>query len=92
MATPIDKRPLWYWRATRRLSKTALAEAAGVSRMTISKIESGRRESPDLKTMRAIACVFGVGLDAIDWEAGKRERDEREEREERDAKTLAPVA
>jgi|GEM_PF-3094304 len=89
MTTPIDKRPLWYWRATRRLSKTALAEAAGVSRMTISKIESGRRESPDLKTMRAIAGVFGVGLDAIDWEAGKRERDERDER---DAKTLAPVA
>jgi len=39
--------------------------------------------------MRKIAAVFGVTWDAIDWEAGARERDEREER---DAKTLAPVA
>jgi len=86
MATPIDKRPLWYWRATRRLSKTALAKAAGLNRMTVSQIESGRQPSPNLETMRKIAAVFGVTWDAIDWEAGKRER------EERDAKTLAPVA
>ena len=89
MATPTDKRPLWYWRATRRLSKTALAKAAHLNRMTISQIESGRQPSPNLETMRKIAAVFGVTWDAIDWEAGARER---EEREERDAKTLAPVA
>ena len=82
----IDKRPLWEWRAVRRLSKTALAKAAGLNRMTISQIESGRQPSPNLETMRKIAAVFGVTWDAIDWEAGARERDER------DAKTLAPVA
>jgi len=80
-----DKRSLWEWRATRRLSRRALALLAEVSEGTVESIENGRHP-PSLKTMRRIADVFDVGLDAIDWEAGKRER------EERDAKTLAPVA
>ena len=77
-----DKRALWEWRASRRLSRRALAELAKVSEGTVESIENGRHP-PSLKTMRRIAGVFGVGLDAIDWEAGARERD---------AKTLAPVA
>jgi len=85
----IDKRPLWEWRAVRRLSKTALAQAANVTRNTIADIESGRHHPPRHATMRAIAGALGVSIYAIDWEAGARER---EEREERDAKTLAPVA
>ena len=88
----IDKRPLWEWRAVRRLSKTALAQAANVTRNTIADIESGRHHPPRHATMRAIAGALGVSIYAIDWEAGAREREEREEREERDAKTLAPVA
>ena len=78
----IDKRALWEWRATRRLSRRAIAELADVSESTVESIENGRHP-PSLRSMRRIAGVFDVGLDAIDWEAGKRERD---------AKTLAPVA
>ena len=78
----IDKRALWEWRATRRLSRRALAELADVSESTVESIENGRHP-PSLRSMRRIAGVFDVGLDAIDWEAGARERD---------AKTLAPVA
>lgn len=76
------KRALWEWRASRRLSRRALAELAKVSEGTVESIENGRHP-PSLKSMRRIADVFSVGLDAIDWEAGKRERD---------SKTLAPVA
>ncbi len=82
MTATIDRQPLWQWRATRRLTKTALALAAGVTRNTIMDIESGKR-LPMLETMRDIAAVFGVSLDAIDWEAGRREQQ---------SKTLAPVA
>ncbi len=75
--------PLWEWRAKRRLSKTALAMAAGVSRNTVADIESGKQDSPNVATMRKIAGVFDLTWEDIDWGAGKRERD---------AKTLAPVA
>ena len=79
----IDKRPLWEWRAVRRLSKTALAEAAGMTRNTIANIESGVHHPPKRATMQAIADALGVSLYAVDWEAGARERD---------AKTLALIA
>jgi len=79
----IDKRPLWEWRAVRRLSKTALAQAANVTRNTIADIESGKHQPSRRATMSAIADALGVSIYAIDWEAGARERD---------AKTLAPVA
>ena len=82
----IEKRPLWEWRAVRRLSKTALAQAANVTRNTIADIESGKHQPSRRATMSAIAGALGVSIYAIDWEAGARER------EERDAKTLAPVA
>ena len=82
----IDKRPLWEWRAVRRLSKTALARAAGVTRNTIADIENGWHQPSRRTTQVAIAEALGVSIYAIDWEAGARERDER------DAKTLAPVA
>jgi len=83
MTKPIDKRPLWEWRAVRRLSKTALATAAGLTRHTIADIERGAHHPPRLATMTAIANALGVTIYAIDWEAGKRERD---------AKMTAPAA
>jgi len=81
--TSSDRKPLWQWRVLRRLSKTALAEAAGVTRNTIADIERGKHFPPRSATMRAIADALGVSVYAVDWEAGARERD---------AKTLAPVA
>ena len=77
--TDMERRPLWEWRATRRLTKTALAAAAGVTRNTIADIENGRHQ-PNLATMRKIADVFNIDIRAIDWDAG------------RVVKTLAPVA
>jgi DNA-binding XRE family transcriptional regulator len=96
MTADVDKLPLWQWRATRRLTKTALALAAGVSRNTIMDIENGKH-LPKLETMRDIAAVFGVSLDAIDWEAGRLERKVQEKRrtkrhERHASKRLAPVA
>lgn len=82
MTSSTERLPLWQWRATRRLSKTALALAAGLTRNTIADIENGKH-LPKLETMRDIAKVFNISIDAVDWEAGKRERD---------VKTLAPVA
>ena len=73
----IEKRSLWEWRASRRLSRRALARLAKVSESTIESIENGRHP-PNMKTMQAIIGVFGISLDQVDWDA--------------DAKTLAPVA
>lgn len=83
MAT--ERKTLREWRAVRRLSRRALADAADLSEFTIESIEQWRHP-PRYESMRRIADALGVSVDAVDWEAGKRERDER------DAKTLAPVA
>lgn len=71
-----EQRPLWEWRAVRRLSKTALAAAAKVSRNTVADIEKGEQE-PNLATMRKLARALDVEVEQIIWPPSK---------------TLAPVA
>ena len=48
------------WRAQRGLSQTALAEAAGLSRAYIAKLEAGDRASPSMPALERIAKALGV--------------------------------
>ena len=53
-------RLLRQWRAQRGLSQTALAEAAGLSRAYIAKLEAGDRASPSMPVLERIAKALGV--------------------------------
>ena len=47
-------------REQRGLSQTALAEAAGLSRAYIAKLEAGDRASPSMPVLERIAKALGV--------------------------------
>ncbi len=49
------------WREGRGWSQTALADAAHLSRVTLSRVESGRQEAT-LPTLRALATVFALSV------------------------------
>ena len=57
--TPPPPQPLRSWRERKGLNQSELAEASGVSRFTINKIENGKL-SPGLKTGNALSCALGV--------------------------------
>ncbi len=46
-------------------SQQKLAEKTGLSFNTITKIEQGIGDSPNLKTLLKLADVFGIGLDNL---------------------------
>ena len=56
--------PLRVWREHRGLSQSALARAAGASRIQIVDIEAGRRTG-SAHTLRRLADALGIGLDDI---------------------------
>lgn len=47
-------------REQRGLSQQALAEAAGLSRIYIAKLEAGERASPSMPALERIATALGV--------------------------------
>ena len=52
------------YRDLRSLTQVALAEKAGVSRVTIAEIETGRKKG-SIATLRALADALGVTLDDL---------------------------
>ena len=54
-------------RLEREMSQEDLAAAVGVTRQTISMVESGRY-NPTLKLCVAICCALGRTLDELFWE------------------------
>jgi transcriptional regulator with XRE-family HTH domain len=52
-------------RQRRELTQQKLADQAGVSKMTIIRIEKGTVTNVQLQTLRAIAKVLGVAVDAL---------------------------
>ena len=56
--------PVRVYRDLRRLSQAALAEKAGVSRVTVAEIETGRKNG-SISTLRALALALGVTLDDL---------------------------
>jgi putative transcriptional regulator len=57
-------------RAERRLSQTELARAVGVSRQTISSIETGQYGPSALLALR-LAAVLGVSVENLFWLEGE---------------------
>lgn len=60
---------LKYYRLKNNMSKTALAEACGVSPMAISNYESGKRK-PDIDTINKLAEILGVYV--VDFLASRK--------------------
>lgn len=58
-------------RAERNLSQTELADAVGVSRQTISSIETGQYVPSALLAFR-LAAAIGVPVDQLFWLEGER--------------------
>jgi mRNA interferase RelE/StbE len=56
--------PLRVYRNLRGLSQAALAVRAGVNRVTIAELETGRKQG-SLATLRAIALALNVTLDDL---------------------------
>ena len=56
--------PARVWREYRRLSASALADAAGLSKAYLSEIETGKKPG-SVEAYKAIARVLHVPLDAI---------------------------
>lgn len=56
--------PLRVWRDLRGLTQAALAQSAGVNRVTVAEIETGRKQG-SIATLRALADALGVGLDDL---------------------------
>ena len=52
-------------RNRKKLSQEKLARLAGVSFVTIVKIESGESKNPTIKTMAGIANALGISLDEL---------------------------
>lgn len=59
-----DESRMRVWREYRGLSQQSVADAAGVSKTTISEIESGRK-SGSIQTLKRIAQALNVDLDDI---------------------------
>lgn len=56
--------PLRVYRDLRALTQAALAKKAGVNRVTIAEIETGRKNG-SVTTLRALADALGVKLDDL---------------------------
>ena len=56
--------PLRVYRSMRGLTQAALAEKAGVNRVTVAEIETGRKQG-SVATLRALADALGVTLDDL---------------------------
>jgi mRNA interferase RelE/StbE len=56
--------PLRVYRDLRGLTQAALAERAGVNRVTVAEIETGRKQG-SVATLRALAMALGVTLDDL---------------------------
>lgn len=52
-------------RAEKGMTQEDLAEASGVSRLTISKLETGKLTNARSKTMFAVAKALGVTIDDL---------------------------
>ena len=58
------KNALRVYRDLRGMTQAALAEKAGVNRMTVAEIETGRKQG-SITTLRAVANALGVSLDEL---------------------------
>lgn len=58
-----------------KMSQEDLANAAGLTWGTVSRVERGE-VSPSLKTAQALARALGVTVDEIDWPQGKGTKDD----------------
>jgi mRNA interferase RelE/StbE len=58
------KSPLRVYRDLRGLTQASLAEKAGVNRVTVAEIETGRKQG-SVATLRALAQALGVALDEL---------------------------
>ena len=56
--------PLRVWRDLRGLTQAALAEKAGVHRVTVAEIETGRKKG-SIATLRALAVALDVSEDDL---------------------------
>ncbi|MGF1614295.1 MAG: helix-turn-helix transcriptional regulator [Gammaproteobacteria bacterium] len=56
--------PLRVYRDLRGLTQAGLAEKAGVNRVTVAEIETGRKQG-SVATLRALASALGVTLDDL---------------------------
>jgi mRNA interferase RelE/StbE len=58
------EKPLRIYRDLRGLTQAELAEKAGVNRVTVAEIETGRKQG-SVATLRALAGALGVALDDL---------------------------
>lgn len=58
------ERPLRVYRDLRGLTQSALADKAGVNRVTVAEIETGRKQG-SITTLRALATALNVTLDDL---------------------------
>jgi transcriptional regulator with XRE-family HTH domain len=70
-SAPTDISPIALRRFLFRLSQTGLAERAGLSRDTISRLERG--EQPRLDTARAVSLALGVDVATLFPESEERQ-------------------
>lgn len=56
--------PLRVYRELRGMTQVVLAEKAGVSRVTVAEIETGRKQG-SVTTLRALADALGVSIDDL---------------------------
>lgn len=56
--------PLRVYRDLRKMTQAALAEKAGVNRVTVAEIETGRKQG-SIATLRALADALSVSLDNL---------------------------
>lgn len=61
-------------RRRRRWSQRDLAQVAGVQNSTLARIESGETPNPKMRTLRALADAFGVGLEELTGQQPVRPR------------------
>lgn len=52
-------------RTTRHLSQQDLADAAGLHRITIAQLESGKRSDPAWSTIQALACALSCSTEDL---------------------------
>ena len=65
----MERRTIRQWRTAASLTRHQLADAMGVSHMSIYHWESGRTE-PSARQLKALSEVFGVPMEAFAFEEG----------------------
>lgn len=53
------------WRLARGLTQSQLAKKAGLHRVSVAQIESGRREQPTMTTRRRLAKALKIDLQLL---------------------------